>query len=211
MLQGVIGKRQTNPNGNVTMKELSSVIAVLAMLVLSGCGGESAASPENADSIDCAVEIQIAVVSGRKPGDEITEGDWRVAAACALPVHSTGGPGHVMSNTNGTIIELQWTDVRMMPDGKRIEFGGGRWRIRNRIDRRDGNSQTLAGGASNPPLSFATDFEWLGSCDLDTAGEQDSDRKLVIRGRLLPKVPPARPLNLEEAVGPGLADRDVAR
>lgn len=180
------------------MKELSSVTALTAVLMLSGCGGDSAAESRNVVAIDCAIEIQIAVVTGRKPGAEITDGDWRVAATCVLPVHSTDGSGHVVSNTDGTIIELRWTDVRLMHGGKRIEFGGGQWQIRNRIDRRDNTSQTFGGGVSNPPLSFGTDFEWLGSCDLDTAGKIQSDRKLVIRGRFLPEAPPAQPLNLAE-------------
>lgn len=185
------------------MKELSSAIALTAVLMLSGCGGGSAAESRNAASIDCAIEIQIAVVSGMKPGDSINDGDWHVAAGCVLPVHSTGGPGHVVSNTDGTIIELLWNDVRMMHYGKRIEFGGGQWRIRNRIDRRDGISQTLGGGVSNPPLSFGTDFEWLGACEIDTGLTERTGHRLVIRGRMLPKTPPALPLNLEERAGLG--------
>ena len=63
----------------------------------------------------------------------MTDGDWRVAATCVLPVHSTGGPGHVVSNTDGTIIELQWGDVRMihnirLPDVACAEcLGEGEW------------------------------------------------------------------------------------
>lgn len=183
------------------MKELSSVIALTAMLILSGCSGDFDARSRNAVDIECAVEIQIAVVSGRKPGDEITDGDWSVAAACVLPIHSTGGPGHVVSNNNGAIIELQWNNVHMMHDGKYVEFGDGQWRIRNRIDRRDGTSQGFGGGVSTPPLSFGNDFDWLSSCDLDTADDVQSDRKLVIRGRLLRAVPPAEPLNLAVLTG----------
>jgi hypothetical protein len=175
----------------------------MAVLLLSGCGGESAAESKNTATIDCAIEIQIVVVSALKPGYKINDGDWHVAAACVLPVHSTGGTGHIISNANGTIIELQWDDVRIMHNGKRIEFAGGQWRIRNRIDRRDGISQTLGGGASSPPLSFGTDFEWLASCEIDTGLSERTGRKLVIRGRMLPKTPPALPLNLEERAGLG--------
>lgn len=187
------------------MKTLSSAVALMALLLLPGCGGDSDAASKNALTIDCAIEIQIAVVSGLQPGFEITDGDWRVAATCVLPVQSTGGPGHVVSNNDGAIMELKWDNVCTKFGGKRMEFGGGQWFIRNRIDRRDGVSQTLGGGISNPPLSFSTDFEWLGSCDLDTDGRSKSDRMLVIRGRVLPKAPPAQPLNLAELTNAGIA------
>jgi hypothetical protein len=185
------------------MKALTSVIAVMAVLLMSGCGGDSAAGSGNAVAIDCAIEIQIAVVSGLKPGYKMTDGNWRVAAACVLPVHSTGGPGHVLSNTDGTIIELQWSDVRLIHDGTFIAFGGCEWAIKNRIDRRDGVKQIVGGRLLNNTTNFGTqsEWEWLGSCDLDTAGEIQSDRKLVIRARFLPKAPPAQPLKLAEMTG----------
>ena len=87
--------------------------------------------------------------------------------------------------------------------GNYIQFDGGQWRIRNRIDRRDGNSQTLGGGVSSPPLSFGTDFDWLASCEIDTGLTERTGRKLVIRGRMLPKTPPVPPLKLERWAGLG--------
>ena len=182
------------------MKELSSVIALMAVL-LSGCGGDSAAASKNAASIDCAIEIQIAVVSGLKPGHKQTDGDWHVAAACVLPVRSTGGPGHVVSNTDGTIIELQWSDVRLSDNGKFIAFGGCEWEIKNRIDSRDGNRWTLGRGVVNNTTNFGTDSEWnwlVGPVTLDSGL---SDRKFVIRGRMLPKALLTQPLKLEEMAG----------
>ena len=175
----------------------------MAVLLLSGCGGETAAESKNTATIDCAIEIQICVVAGLKPGYTIDDGDWYVAAACVLPVHSKGGRGHVISKTDGTITELQWNDVRLMRHGNYIQFDGGQWRIRNRIDRRDGTSQTLGGGVSSPPLSFGTDFDWLASCEIDTGLSKRTGRKLVIRGRILPESPPVLPLNLEEQAGLG--------
>jgi hypothetical protein len=131
----------------------------------------------------------------------MSDGEWHVAATCVLPVHSSGGPGHVVSNTNGTIIELNWNDVRMIHNGRRIKFEGGKWRIINRIDRRDGVSQTVAGGPSRPEMSIGMEFEWLASCEIDTALTERTGHRLVIRGRMLPETPAALPLKLEERAG----------
>ena len=152
--------------------------------------------PKTQLPINCAVEIQIAVVSGHEQGDTMDDGEWHITASCILPVHSTGGPGHVVCNTDGTVIELQWDDVRMIQSGRRISLRGGQWRIRNRIDRRDGVSQTIGGGVSNPPPSFGPDFEWLASCEIDTMLAEPTGRKLVVRGRLLPDEPATKPLSL---------------
>ncbi len=176
------------------MNKLSSLILLTAVM-LSGCG-RNPVQPTTESSINCAVEIQIAVVSGLNEGDPMDDGEWRVAASCILPVHSTGGPGHVVCNTDGTVIELQWDDVQMTHAGKRIRLGGGQWRIRNRIDRRDGVSQTIGGGVSHPPPSFGPDFEWLASCEIDTMLAEPTGRKLVVRGRLLPDEPATKPLSL---------------
>ena len=176
------------------MNKLASLILLTAVM-LSGCGRNSV-QPTTESSINCAVEIQIAVVSGLNEGDTMDDGEWRVAASCILPVHSTGGPGHVVCNTDGTVIELQWDDVQMTHAGKRIRLGGGQWRIRNRIDRRDGVSQTIGGGVSHPPPSFGPDFEWLASCEIDTMLAEPTGRKLVVRGRLLPDEPTIEPLSL---------------
>jgi hypothetical protein len=151
-------------------------------------------------------EVQITVVSGRKPGDNMKDGDWRVAASCVLLIRSTGGPGYVVSNTDGTIVRIRWSDVRLIRDG--IEFDGFDWALDNRIVHRDGVSHGFSGSfgrteAVRDKRHFGTDFEWLGSCEIDTALRQQSDRRLVIRGRMLPETPPARPLNLAEMTGLG--------
>lgn len=185
------------------MKALTSIIAPVAMLLLSGCGGATVAESENAVAIDCAIEIQIAVVSGRETVGDLNEGDWRVAAACVLPVHSTGGPGHVICNTDGAIIEIKWSDVRLLNNDSDIAFDGFDWRIHNPLDRRDGVSQTIGWSGADDTESFSTDFYWLATCELDTmlsdeALREQSDRRLIIRGRLLPETPPAQPLDLAE-------------
>ena len=174
-----------------------SLLILLAAVMLSGCGRNSV-QPATESSINCAVEIQIAVVSGLNEGDEMDDGEWHVAASCVLPVHSTGGPGHVVCKTDGTVIELQWDDIKMTHAGNRIRLEGGQWRIRNRIDRRDGVSQTIGGGESHPPPSFGPDFEWLASCEIDTMLAAPTGRKLVVRGRLLPDEPTIEPLNLSK-------------
>jgi hypothetical protein len=165
----------------------------------------AAADSRNAVTIDCAIEIQIAVVTDLKPGHKMTDGDWHVAAACVLPVRSTGGPGHVVSNTDGTIIELQWSDVRLIHDGKWIAFDDFEYVIRNRIDCRSGTSYSNLGSRQlNSPRTFPTDSEWYwiaGKVGLAPASREPFDRWLVIRGRYLPKAPPAQPLHLEEMAG----------
>lgn len=183
------------------MKVRPSVIALTAAWLLPGCVGDSVAGSTNEGSIDCAIEFQIAAVSGLKQDDRLNDGDWRIAASCVLPVHSDGGPGHVVCNTDGTIVDIQWADVRLVDDGKSIAFGDCRWAIRNRIDRRDGVSHTIGGQSPNDTTYFSTDFQWLASCELDTALRQRSGRRLVIRGRLLPEAPPAQPLNLADMTG----------
>jgi hypothetical protein len=98
------------------ISKLSPLILLMPVL-LSGCGRKSLQSTTES-SINCAVEIQIAVVSGLNEGDKLDDGEWQVAASCILPVHSTGGPGHVVCNTDGTVIELQWEDVQMTHAGE---------------------------------------------------------------------------------------------
>ena len=201
----VIADGTQQSKGILLMKELFSVIALMAVW-LSGCGGGSTAGSSDAVTIDCAVEIQIAVVSGRKPGDTINEGDWRVAAACVLPVRSTGGPGHVVSSTDGAVIELQWSDVLMIHGGKMIAFSDCEWRLRNRVNRRDGVSHGFGGRLLNNTRNFGKEFEWISSVEIDTTLSdktlrEQSDRSLVIRGRLLPEAPPAEPLDLAALTG----------
>ena len=185
---------------NVLMKELFSAIALLSVLLLTGCSAKSAASSKVASGINSTLEIQITVLSGFKPGK--TDGDSHVAASCVLPVHSTGGPGHVVCNTDGTMIELQWSGVRLIEDGSVIEFDGFEWGIKNRIDRRDGVKMSKLGHRElDQTTNFGTDFRWLAACQLDTASRHKSDRQFVIRGRMLLKAPPVPSLNLEELAG----------
>jgi hypothetical protein len=179
------------------MNKLASLI-LLATVMLSGCG-RNPVQPTTESSINCAVEIQIAVVSGLNEGDSMDDGEWHVATSCVLPVRSTGGPGHVVCKTDGTVIELQWDDVQMTDAGNRIRLEGGQWQIRNRIVRRDGVSQTIGGGVSHPPPSFGPDFEWLAACEIDTMLAEPTGRKLVVRGRLLPDAPTIEPLNLSNS------------
>lgn len=183
------------------MKSLYSAMALMSVLPLSGCGGNSAAVPQNAN-IDCAVEIQLAVVTDWNPEEDLQSGDWEVAASWVFPVDSAG-PGHVVCNTDGAIIELEWSDVHTSNDGTEIGFDGFGWKIQNRIDRRDDVSQTLGGRELNGTRGFDTDFMPFSSNELDTALDDDelrqqSDRSLVIRGRVLPAAPAAEPLRLGE-------------
>ncbi len=73
------------------MNKLSSLILLTAVML--SCCGRNPVQPTTESSINCAVEIQIAVVSGLNEGDKMDDGEWHVAASCILPVHSTGGPG----------------------------------------------------------------------------------------------------------------------
>lgn len=180
------------------MKMVLSVLT-LGVTLISGCAGESTASSTNSDSIDCAIEVQIAVVSGLKSGQRAADGNWSVAASCVLPVQSTGGAGVVVSNTDGTIVRIRWQDVRRGWNG--LQFDGFEWSIENRIDRRDGTSMTLNGQQVNTSMQFGPEFEWLADCEIDTGGLPRTGRRLVTRGRLLPVPPAASPLHLEEMAG----------
>lgn len=173
-------------------------IAILTALSLGGCTEYSNQKDESPLSINCAIEIQVAVVSGRGKNATIDEGEWRVAARCLLPITSSGGSGHVISSTDGTIVEMKWDRVQMSDDGTRIVFSDCEWAIRNQIERRDGVSQRVGGRRLSPPLVFGSEFDWLATCEIDTAGEQKSDRRLVIRGRLLPEAPTPPPLKLAD-------------
>ena len=187
------------PNRRSLVKTFTSFLILAAALALSGCASETAASSNTRNIVDCAIEIQIAVVSGQKPGHKMSDGDWAIAASCVLPVQSTGGPGSVVCSTDGTIIRIRWQDVRQRQN--RVEFGSFEWTVGNRIDRRDGTSQTLGGQLVNAPTPFGTEFEWLADCEIDTGLAQRTGRRLVIRGRLLPEPPSASPLKLEEMAG----------
>jgi len=188
------------------MRKLQAAITLFGMLLLSGCGGESIADSRSAVTVDRAIEVQLAVVSRQEPGDNQNDRDWQIVSAWVLPVRSTGGPGTVVSNTDGTIIRIEWSAVRLTQKG--IMFDGFRWAIDNRIDRRDGVSHVLQSSndksetASHQQQFFGSDFEWLGSVELDTATKGPTGRTLVIRGRMLPRVPSSRPIQLAELTGP---------
>lgn len=173
-------------------------MTISTAFALGGCEEPSNRNAENPRSVDCAIEIQVAVVSGRGENAPLDEGDWRVAAQCILPITSSGGPGHVVSSTDGTIVELRWDGVRMDGDGTGIVFNELEWQLRNQIERRDGVSQRVGIRRLDPPRVFRSEFDWLATCELDTAGELKSDRRLVIRGRVLPEAPTPTPINLED-------------
>ena len=136
----------------------------------------------------------------------MTAGKWKVAASGVLPIRTTGGAGSVVANTDGTVIELHWTDVRTLENGKAISFDNCEWVIKNRIDRADGVSQNVGGRKISGPRRFTTDFDWLASCDLDIDAKSESDRRLVIRGRMLPESPELQPLDLEKLTAAASAD-----
>lgn len=180
------------------MRSLRPLLATCPVLLILGCSSGSAGPDSHAAPIDVVVEIQVAVVSGLSEGDSNDDGTWEVATDWVLPIRSSGGPGHVVCNHDGMILELSWDDVTTIDHVQRLKFDGGEWRIVNPIQRGDWTTNRLAGGKSSPPLSFGNDFDWLVSCEIDTKRPESDRRRLVVRGRLLPQNPPVQPLVLSD-------------
>ena len=154
---------------------------------------------QNENSIECAVQFQIAVRSSEPvSGEEINSGDWKVAVECNMPVSSNGGPGETVCNTDGAVIRMSWTSVRLHNGG--VSFEGLKWDVENPIIRRDGVIHQGIGAHRIQPTTtwFGEDFEWLASVSLDTMNQRPSDRHLVFRARYLAEVPAPRPLNIAQ-------------
>ena len=151
------------------------------------------------NSVDCALEFQIAVKSSAsQPGEDINTGQWDVAAECVIPIRSDGGPGQAVSNSDGAVIRMSWSSVRLMNDG--IRFEELAWNIENPIERRDGVTHTGIGGQRIAPSStwMGEEFEWLAAVELDTMSQTPSDRQLVFRVRYLAEAPDPKPLNIAQ-------------
>ncbi|TWT61525.1 hypothetical protein [Rubinisphaera italica] len=186
------------------MKMVSSAIAVITLISLSGCGSETAVWTESAAAIDCAIEVQIAVRSQPyRQGDGINDGDFLVVSSNVFPIQSTGGPSHVVCNNDGVIIEMQWDDVRLLqtridqhqsPE-TRLSFDNFRCVIMNKLV----VGSTSHGMVSGPnSRNLNTEFDWLFSPLTFSSGVEKNERTLVIRARLLPQIESAKPLTIPQ-------------
>ena len=186
------------------MNTISSAIAIITLVLLSGCRSESAVSKEGEGTVDRAVDFQIAVRSNPYgQGDSLNEGEFLVVSSNVLPIHSTGGPGHVVCNHDGVIMELQWEGVRLFqtridqhhsPD-TRIAFDNCRFVIKNQLVF-GGTSHGI--GSETPSRNFNTEFDWMYGPVTFPSGVDDDVIVLVIRGRLLPQPESARPLTIPQ-------------
>jgi len=191
------------------MNTISSAIAIITLVLLSGCRSESAVSKEGEGTVDRAVDFQIAVRSNPYgQGDSLNEGEFLVVSSNVLPIHSTGGPGHVVCNHDGVIMELQWEGVRLFqtridqhhsPD-TRIAFDNCRFVIKNQLVYPDGQSHRL-GSAVRDSLNLNTEFDFMFSPLTFSSGVEEKEHALVIRGRLLPQAKPAKPLTIPKMSG----------
>lgn len=184
------------------MKPVYSATAVI-LLVLTGCSSQSDLWTEKAGDVDTAIEVEIAIRSHPfEPGDAINEGEFVVVSSNVIPIRSTGGPGHTISDSDGVIMELQWDDVRLLqsridqhhPSVSRISFENIRFNIQNQLVRPDGVTHRL--GAGPDSLTLDSTFDPIMSPLNFSAPADDAERTLVIRARLLTEPPPARPLSL---------------
>lgn len=187
---------------------ITAMIAVPVLYHLSYplCIRLVAADSKNAGTIDCAIEIQISVRSEPyKPGDVIKDGDFFVVSSNVFPIHSTGGAGHVVGNSNGVIMEVEWDAVRLLerrhdqhhsPE-KQIVFDNFRFHIKNPIVLPNGSSYPKGiSSGGEPRTALLTEFDLPFAMVPFGPSLEKNERALVIRARLLPKIEPAKPLTI---------------
>ena len=189
------------------MKQFCAFAGLAILVTLSGCGSNTSAESSKSN-INCAVEVQIAVRSEPyKTGDTVNSGTYEVLSSNLFPIRSTGGRGHAISNTNGTIIEISWDSVRLLTYNaeQRIRFDDFSYVIRNEIQPPDGIRHRF--GSSTKTMTLNTDFDWLQSpLAYAVKGQRrsqnrDNHRSLVIRGRLLTQTTDAKPLRISPLAG----------
>lgn len=184
------------------MKPIYSATAI-ALLVLSGCSSQSDVWTEKSGDIDTAIEVEIAVRSHSfERGDAINEGKFFVVSSNVIPIRSTGGPGHTLSDSDGVIVELQWDDVRLLqnrlnqhaPLESRVLFQNVRFNIHNQLVRPDGVTHSI--GSTPASLTLDGTFDPIVSPLTFSSPADDVQRALLIRARLLTEELPAKPLSL---------------
>ncbi len=190
------------------MKSVSSVIALITLALLPGCGSESTPGFIDTASIDCAIEVQIAIRSEPyKRGDRINEGDFRVMSSNVFPIHSTGGAGHGVMSSNGANMEVRWDRVRLQerrldqhhsPE-KRIAFDNFGFQIKNPIVLPNGTSYPNGLGHSERKRMLTTEFDSFVAATFSSEAEK-KPRLFVIRARLLPEAGSAKPLIIPQTM-----------
>ncbi|KAA5547248.1 M48 family metalloprotease [Roseiconus nitratireducens] len=163
---------------------------------------------EDTDTVTGTLQVQMAVLTpGPKSEEDVNSGSWRVAVDWKVPIRTEGGAGSVISEVDGAILRIEWQAVRRYNGG--LQFDRFNWSIDNPIDRRDGVSLGGIGGRQIAPQSswFGDEFESLASMQLDTAGEQKSDRVLVFRARHLPANMKIKRLSLPELLSSPLIEK----
>jgi len=187
------------------MKIVSSALAHITLVLLSGCGGESTPVFRDAGPINCSIEIQIAVRSQPyRKGDGMNEGDFLVVSSNIFPIHSTGGPGHVVCNSDGVVMEIKWDEVQLLESRmnqhhsfeKTISFDNFRLQIHNQIVRPDGVSHSFHGSPNS--LALSTEFGLIQTPLAFSSSAEKKERALIIRARLLPKAKPAKSLTIPQ-------------
>ncbi len=177
---------------------LSSALGIAVVSLLVGCGGKSIATPKPATNIDRSLELQIAVRS--KPyqaGDEINDGEFRVLASNVLPIHSTGGPGGVLSETDGVLVEIAWSGVRLLGNDE-LRLTDFRWTIHNQLVEHDG-SRTIGWQGPSTQVFHSEYTPLLAPVSLRHTQEELSESPmLVIRGRQVCDARTSRDIALEE-------------
>ena len=186
------------------MKIVSSAFAHVTLVLLSGCGGESTSVFRDAGAINCSIEIQIAVRSQPyRTGDGMNEGDFLVVSSNIFPIRSTGGPGHVVCNSDGVIMEIQWDGVQLLESRidqhhsfeKRISFDNFRFQLNNQIVRPDGVSHRFGSGPRL--LTLSTEFDLTHGPMTFSSRTGKEERALMVRARLT-KTEPAKPLAIPQ-------------
>lgn len=188
------------------MKVVYSALANMTLILLTGCGSESSSVLRDTGDIDCAIEIQIAVRSQPyREGEGMNAGDFYVASSNVFPIRSAGGPGHVISKSDGVIMEIEWSGVQLRERRKdqhhsfknRISFDDFRFQLINQVLRPDGTSHGFGSGPGS--MTLGPEFDVTQGPVTFSAGVDNKESALVVRARLLPGTDPVMPL----AIVPG--------
>jgi hypothetical protein len=104
---------------------------MVMLLALTGCAEEAPAQPQDTEMVGFRIALRSQF---RQPGDAIGSGDYEVVNEHRFPI-TPGGPGHVVSVSDGVVLEAHWEDAEVRKDGNPekefLVLSGFTWQVHN--------------------------------------------------------------------------------
>jgi hypothetical protein len=183
------------------MRQFITSLIIFTVLLVGSCKRNS--TPQEPVKYDSCLEFQVALrMTPLNVGDGYNDGEFKVITSNIVPIHREGGPGHVVSDVNGVIVEMQWSDVE--PAGRNgVNFTDFRWIIRNRLLCSDSETRwwsDWSGRVSPNTQGFSTEFDALVTpVSIHPKSHDSAERPppiLFLRCRWLPSLPKVPDIDL---------------